>query len=192
LQLIAVLIIIVAFVTVTTAQWNDHLPLTYNGTAWSVVDLEDEYKLGRPPLPYFDPREPNRIFVGISAFKDAERCGRTVFLLFDRARDANRVDVGVVDQKNSGDLECLEVFCRLQREKLGSCRNEAQAKRVIIDASMSKGPVFARSHQRQMLGEQTFCMQLDAHSQFVDNWDDELINQVMTVMNGRCYACVDV
>jgi Glycosyltransferase (GlcNAc) len=36
---------------------------------------------------------------------------------------------------------------------------------------MQKGPILARSLARKVLGNEEFCMQIDAHSDFVKDWD---------------------
>lgn len=173
------------------------------------MNLEEEFVLGRPPAPVYDAAASNRIFVGIAgsfvatllsgahlsthtqrlnfrnvpAFRDGDRCGNTLFLAFDKARAPERIDIGVVDQRAAGDSDCVAVFCKLQSAKHGSCLYESQVRRIVIEPSMSKGPVFARSHQRQLIGEQTFCMQTDAHMQFVDHWDDAIISQWLLAKN---------
>jgi hypothetical protein len=38
----------------------------------------------------------------------------------------------------------------------------------------AKGPVWARSLSRKILGNEEFCLQIDAHMEFVQDWDEKL------------------
>lgn len=46
-----------------------------------------------------------------------------------------------------------------------------QIRLVGVHDLQAKGPTFARSLARKVLGNEEYCMQIDAHSDFVKNWD---------------------
>lgn len=61
---------------------------------------------------------------------------------------------------------------------LASCpRASNQIRSVRFHHYGSKGPVYARSFTRQVLGNEEFCMEIDASMDFADNWDIAAIEQ---------------
>ncbi|KAF0684286.1 Aste57867_23750 [Aphanomyces stellatus] len=129
----------------------------------------------RPPLPRI-PAEYD-MFVGLSAFRDGHRCGYTVFTGFKRAASPDRLFFGVVDQVSPGDETCLDAYCKLAAAEWPheACKYQAQIQIDQRPANDSRGPTLARHHQQAMVGDQTFCLQLDAHSVFTNNWDVGLV-----------------
>jgi hypothetical protein len=107
--------------------------------------------------------------------------GKTLQLLFERAAQPSRVFVGLVDQRAEDDVQCVEEFCRIASDLCAKYRSHIRV--TVVRAADSKGPVFARAKQRAMQGDELFCMQIDAHSQFVLRWDDELIAEWLKVRN---------
>lgn len=58
-------------------------------------------------------------------------------------------------------------------EKKG-CPRLDQIRKLSVHNVAAKGPVWARSLVRKILGNEEFCLQIDAHSSFVADWDDKL------------------
>lgn len=50
--------------------------------------------------------------VHATSFLDGIRCGKTIKDLFDKAKDPDRLVVGIVDQSTEDDLYCLEAYCK--------------------------------------------------------------------------------
>jgi hypothetical protein len=91
------------------------------------------------------------------------------------------VFVGLVDQRADDDVVCVDEFCRLATDLCAKYRSHIRV--TTVRAVDSKGPVFARAKQRGMQADELFCLQIDAHSQFVLQWDDELIAEWLKPRN---------
>ena len=50
-------------------------------------------------------------------------------------------------------------------------------------ASTARGPTLARHFQQKLIGSQEYCLQIDAHSDFMIGWDSELIQQFDAAKN---------
>ncbi|RHY23043.1 hypothetical protein DYB32_009321 [Aphanomyces invadans] len=128
----------------------------------------------------------NTLFVGLSSFRDATRCGYTIFTGFQRATYPSRVQFGVVDQLNDGDESCLDAYCALARQTWPGhedCRYKDQIKVDTRPASESRGPSVARHYQQALVGDEVFCLQLDAHSIFTRDWDSRLVQEWSRAQN---------
>lgn len=60
------------------------------------------------------------------------------------------------------------------REK---CPHYHQVRLVAFHHIQAKGPMLARSMARKVLGNEEFCMQIDAHMDFVKGWDQSIIDE---------------
>ncbi|KAF0700294.1 Aste57867_9172 [Aphanomyces stellatus] len=129
----------------------------------------------RPPPPRIPPVFD--IFLGVSAYRDGVRCGLTLFTAFSRASHPDRLHVGVVDQVLPDDSTCLDEYCNLATAHWGDCRYKSQIQIDSHDALTSTGPTTARYFQQKMIQNETFCLQVDAHSQFLSNWDTVLVRE---------------
>lgn len=54
------------------------------------------------------------------------------------------------------------------------CPRVDQIRKLSVFNTAAKGPVWARSLVRKVLGNEEFCLQIDAHTQFVQDWDQKL------------------
>ena len=153
--------------------------------------------------------ETTQIFVSIPHFRDGKRCAQTVRRLFDMAAHPDRVVVGLVEQTDStstdDDPTCLMEYCALMGHQikqhepgiihlaerqadydavLQSCpRASTQIRSLRFHHFGSKGPVYARSFTRKLLGNEEFCMEIDASMDFVHNWDVAAIEQWKSTNN---------
>eukprot|EP00927_Polykrikos_kofoidii_P074357 TRINITY_DN7033_c0_g2_i1.p1 TRINITY_DN7033_c0_g2~~TRINITY_DN7033_c0_g2_i1.p1 ORF type:complete len:542 (-),score=51.65 TRINITY_DN7033_c0_g2_i1:93-1718(-) len=68
---------------------------------------------------------------------------------------------------------------RYTPESLVACGPAARVRIYRMDSSEAKGPAYARSRQPLLLGDsdtlEQFCMQIDAHTLFAQNWDDGIL-----------------
>ncbi|OQS03914.1 GlcNac transferase [Thraustotheca clavata] len=137
----------------------------------------------RPP----PPRIPSTydIFVGLSAFRDGVRCAYTVFTGFKRSSAPDHLYFGIVDQVNEDDANCIDEYCILAKEEWPEeeCKYKSHIKTDKRNANDSRGPTLARSYQQLLVGNQEFCLQLDAHSVFTNDWDLGLVEDWKTVGN---------
>ncbi|CAJ1966491.1 unnamed protein product [Cylindrotheca closterium] len=169
----------------------------YDGKEWhEIVDDDgDEHQQvhGKVPLaPILN--GDGRIFVSIPSYRDGERCGKTVMDIFQKAKDPDNIIVGIVDQSYEDDKSCLEVYCKelgfniyskpslrkdttkviLNQVQHKNCPRADQIRKVSVHHFDAKGPSWARALSRKILGNEEFCLQIDSHNQFVQDWDEKL------------------
>ena len=144
-------------------------PLTYAGKSigWlPVVGEPGPHK----PHPFIDDvlwrRNDTSLWIGIASFRDP-LCGQTLHNIFSKAAFPERLHVTIVQQNAPGDQSCLEQYC-----ELGPCLHRSQVHIHAILASEAKGPVHARAIQSNLVpADIEFCMQVDAHMDYVHDWD---------------------
>ena len=130
---------------------------------------------GEKPFPPELPAEGERtIHVLISAYRD-KLCGRTLFELFHYAAKPELVSVGVVEQYREGDVRCLERYCELMKDAGKACLHQERIRLKVMAAGTADGPMHARSFSGELLRDEEFCLQVDAHTTAVNNWDLRLV-----------------
>lgn len=109
-----------------------------------------------------------RIFVSIASYRDTE-CQWTVKDLFDKARHPERVFAGICWQFIAAeDADCFTVRTRPE-----------QCRVIEVDARESRGVCWARSRiQRELWAGEEYFLQIDAHSRFVRDWDEVLLEML--------------
>ena len=159
---------------------------------------------GREPVPPAGGGGDGTIFVSIPVFRDGRRCGRTLRRLFASARDPESLTVGLIEQTDTsepgGDPTCLFEYCallghaprddippgvehaaerQLDRDRvIRDCpRARDQVRSVRFHHLSAKGPVYARSFVRKVLGDEEFCMEIDSSADFAEGWDELAIRQ---------------
>mmetsp|Transcript_6705 Transcript_6705/g.13789 ORF Transcript_6705/g.13789 Transcript_6705/m.13789 type:complete len:581 (+) Transcript_6705:114-1856(+) len=156
-----------------------------------------------PIPPHSNGPAKSTIFVSIPHFRDGKRCGQTLQRLFATAAHPDRVHVGLIEQTDTehpqDDPTCLDEYCKLmgfetkdhppgvahKGEKQAdrdavrkACpRAEKQIRTLRFHHLASKGPVYARSFARKLLGNEEFCMEIDAAMDFVEGWDVKVVGQ---------------
>jgi hypothetical protein len=136
-------------------------------------------------------RDDTIIFYSIASFRD-ELCPMTLYNAFTKARYPDRLRIAVVQQNIEGeDLDCLEEYCRIMSSKYNKSRAECPYESQVImnrqDARKAKGPTWARAIASTMLGkDEEFCLQTDAHMDFVRNWDVKMME--MWALTNNEYA----
>ena len=110
---------------------------------------------------------PPRIFVSIASYRDTE-CQWTVKDLFAKARHPERVFVGICWQFIAAeDADCFEVRTRPE-----------QCRVIEVDARESRGVCWARSRVQSLWAGEEFFLQIDAHSRFVQDWDEVFLDML--------------
>jgi hypothetical protein len=135
------------------------------------------------------------VHILIAAFRD-KLCARTLHNAFSHASNPSRLFIRVIDQtKKDSQLEddagCWELYC--EKYNTNCQEYQSQVRIVKIDASLSRGPTYARSKLSAMVHWDyihredpleidlksvqlnDFCMQIDSHMDFSDNFDTGLI-----------------
>lgn len=109
-----------------------------------------------------------------------------------KAANPDRVYAGVVQQNNAGDVDCLYDYCEKIKEERGigpdasaadpnlritqNCPHADQVKMLRVQAEDAKGPTYGRYLGSYLVGDEEFCMQIDAHMDFEDHWDKQLLD----------------
>lgn len=148
------------------------------------IPLEPSKTHLRPP----PPRIPEKfdMFIGLSVFRDGYRCAKTIFTGLKRAKHPERLYFGVIDQVNPGDDRCVEEFCKMAADEWpekGECPYRDQLRFDERLADDSRGPTLARHYQQKLIRNEEFCLQLDGHSIFTNNWDANLLAEWKRVNN---------
>lgn len=142
--------------------------------------------------------------VSLISNSDGERCGETLKSLFRNAKHPENIIVGLYEQNAPEDKFCLEVYCKyygintirrvpmrkdvvkvvaLEEEKTTHCPHFNQVRLVAYHHIQAKGPMLARSLVRKVLGNEEFCMQIDAHTDFAPLWDDLAMSEWKSTNN---------
>ena len=130
-------------------------------------------------------------FTSSTSRTDGKRCADTLQSLFDNAADPDNIIVGIIEQNAPEDRFCLEEYCarmgvnkHYKRQTIRKdctkliaeperfkCPRFQQIRLLAFHNRSAKGPLYARSMTRKILGNEEFCMQVDSHSAFRKNWD---------------------
>ena len=169
------------------------------------IPLDPSLKDLRPPPPRLLPEAQRTFYVGTSAFRDGYRCGKTVFTALSRASNPERVRIGIVDQVFEDDIRCVDAYCERARRHWNittskkpttttssnnnindyndDCPYRSNIRVNVKNASESRGPIVARHHQQQLLQDEEFCLQVDCHSIFTNDWDKYMVEDWQDVGN---------
>lgn len=114
------------------------------------------------------------IFVGISHYRDG-RCSETLKNLFEKAKNPERVHVGIIAHIHTEEdkMNCKRDYCRSVGHGLdtGRCPHAERISQIDVSFKDARAPGISRYMQQQLQGDQEFCLQVDAHSDFVSHWD---------------------
>ena len=117
------------------------------------------------------PSRKRSIFVAIPSYRDPD-CVNTIRDLFEKAARPDEITVGVYLQLNMAqDLpSCL---CHeLPRE----FANQTRFKLVSNDDAA--GPGYARNQVHSLLCDETYILNIDAHTRFIKDWDAVLVDML--------------
>lgn len=123
--------------------------------------------------------------------------------LFENAADPSKITVALVEQNDANDKFCVEEYCAkyghqtIRRRNIregvveivtlplerAECPYFEQIRVAAFHHLSAKGPNFARSMTRKLLGNEDYCMQIDAHTSFVKDWDVKLKQDWMATNN---------
>lgn len=153
-----------------------------NDGNWQVL-LEDDGELHpHPPTSNSWSRNESTLHIAISSFRD-RLCPRTLYNIFTKSAHPQRITVGVVQQNEAGDVDCLEDYCVMVAANkvlsgasaTGACPFRDQVKITRVSASQAQGPVWARALGSQLIENEEFCMQIDAHMDFAPDFDIHML-----------------
>lgn len=155
------------------------------GAGWKVAQTHFDPS----PFPPYDHRwqsEEASIVVLVAALRET-RLAATLESFYKKAAHPERIFFAVVQQNSPEDEDVLEEFCKnmgspLAKQETDSnkfvnnpqkpCPYFDQIRVIRMDSSEARGPVFARARQAELVQkDDDFCMQIDAHTVVVENWD---------------------
>lgn len=136
---------------------------------------------------------------------DGERCGQTLQSIFETAHDPDKIIVGLVEQNDPSDIFCLEQYCKAYNNGLETIKRHAvrkdmtkvmanqderikcprynQVRLVAFHDLQAKGPNYSRSLVHHVLGNEEYCLQMDAHSKLAPDWDLHMKQEWMSIGN---------
>lgn len=156
------------------ASDNDHGPSTFMGKDIGQVKEYIYANDAKPPKAILTDPKTSTVFVSIASFRD-RLCPQTLFRLFTKSQHPDRLRVGLVQQNDDDDEDCLENYCKMMDNATGSCKYMDQIKIKRFHARDAKGPVWARAKATDLIRDEEYCMQVDSHMDFVYNWDIKMI-----------------
>lgn len=106
------------------------------------------------------------IFVSVASYRD-RHCANTLQELFKHATLPHRVYVGVYQQNEESDQDCLD--------GVDAAWAATNVKVHRVHAKEAAGPCIARFHAANMYANQDFFAQFDSHLWFLPDWDEKLI-----------------
>ena len=118
------------------------------------------------------PLRPNTIFVSIASYRDDE-CKDTVYDMFEKATNPDRIYAGVVQQNKEGKEDCFESCAKCKARKASGHIRVKEFKH--LDA---KGPTFARFEASKLWENEQYYLQIDSHSKFQPGWDEIVIAEI--------------
>jgi len=157
----------------------------YDGNTWVKIDGSSLEEGDDAELPMSPVEAGNgQIFVTIPTLRDGERCATTLKSLFSKAKDPKKIFVGIVEQNDPKDTKCVLKYCKLHGVQIKprfphdpnnyKCPHYDQIRYLAVYNLGAKGPVYARALARRLIGDEEFCLQIDAHTDFADGWDEGL------------------
>jgi [Skp1-protein]-hydroxyproline N-acetylglucosaminyltransferase len=124
------------------------------------------------------------LFFFFSLLSPDFQCRETITSALERAAFPGRVVVGAIQQNAEGDIGCIEPHkpCEEDPNQV-LCSRKDQIRLFKIDSTSATGPVFARHVGDRLYRGESFAMQLDAHVQFIKDWDLLMISQFHETKN---------
>lgn len=106
------------------------------------------------------------IFVNIAAYRDSEAYP-TIQDLFEKAADPSRIHVGLCWQ-----------YSTLREEPFQLRDRHHQISVINVDYKRARGACWARRAAQCLYGNETYYLQVDAHSRFIPGWDEAMIEEL--------------
>lgn len=153
----------------------------------SIPQFRDGRRCGRTLKRLFDmAKHPNRVYVGLIEQTDPDRPDDDPTCLQEYCALLGH-DMWTPEEKEeeSGDEDEQEKLTHTRRDKMyNDCPRVASQIRSIRFAHLNaKGPAYARSFVRKLVGNEEYCMQIDAAADFTKYWDELAIQQWSLVQN---------
>jgi len=153
-----------------------------------VWDEENKHRFPKP-------RDDDSIFVSLGTYRDPY-CPMTLKSLYHMAKNPERLFVGLFQQNcfekkcrtgvlkggivedMGSDVDCYKEFCKSPEGQQSNACNTGQIRLFTVNESESLGPYLARYLGGKLYRGEQYYLQIDSHSEFVQNWDAKLIKMV--------------
>lgn len=116
------------------------------------------------------------IFVSIASYRDPY-CRCTINELFQKAKHPGRIFVGVCEQNEYSDINCMQS----RTAKIF----ERNIKQTPLEADKAMGPMYARSLIEKLYNNEDFYLIIDSHMLFVEDWDEKIIVQLLNCKSDK-------
>lgn len=122
--------------------------MVWDGNGWIALWDDDAAPLPPPPKTDSWKRSDSSIFVGVSSFRD-KRCPQTLVNFFTKAKYPGRVTVGVVQQNDHADVDCVVEYCKMMGGHAEGplCPYFDNIKTLRVEAKWAAGPCYGRHLQ---------------------------------------------
>lgn len=120
-------------------------------------------------------RNDQSIFVSVASYRD-RLCLQTVKDMIAKAKRPEMVFVGVV-QQNKYDSTDAQVH---EREDCTGV-DHPNVRVTNLNYTEARGPCYARYLSSGLYQGETFFLQIDSHTTFVQDWDDKLVDMMRTI-----------
>ncbi len=108
-----------------------------------------------------------KIFISIASYQDP-LLKNTIQDAFNKAQNKSALVFGICDQSNREiSLDDLEFKEQIRYEH--------------VEALLSRGPCWARARIQALFNNEDFYLQIDSHTLFDENWDQKLIDALLTI-----------
>ncbi len=121
------------------------------------------------------------IFVSIPSYRDSE-CRDTVYNMFEKAKNPNMIYAGIV-QQNKADKKEEDCF-----DKCPDCKKRKETGHIKVknfDFKDAKGPCFARYEASKLWNGEEFYMEIDSHTDFLQDWDEILLSELKATQDPK-------
>jgi len=105
----------------------------------------------------------SKIFISIACFMDPDVIN-TIDDCLEKSKHPDNVTFGICSQMDLND-KSLEIY-----------KDSNKFKIIKIDWHEARGPTYARYLISKLITDETYFLQIDAHTRFFDNWDEIAIN----------------
>lgn len=124
-----------------------------------------------PYLNYAKDQKYETIFVNLPSYRDPE-CVKTLADIFEKAKYPGRIFVGVCQQNDPDDKDCMESSTAL--------RFKENIRILRLESDKAKGPVYARALiEQQLFHDEDYYLCIDSHTLFIPGWDVECVRQLL-------------
>ena len=143
----------------------------------------------------FKPRNDNSIYVALGTYRDPY-CPMTIKSLYNMAAHPEKLFVGLFQQncfekvcrtgvlkggavQNAGtDVDCYQEFCKSPEGQKSQACVRGQVRLFNVNESESLGPYMARYLGSKFYRGEQYYLQIDSHSEFVQDWDLKLLKMI--------------